>query len=351
MSGRVLVGVALLLAMGGTLFLLDDEPDTELPSTGGGTAGIRLAGPTTCLPCHADVVGEWRQSMHAAAFTDPQVRAPGQSDNFRKQECIPCHAPRPLFEHGIAEGSRTLARVERRADGVDCLSCHQVENGVAATRAGLTGACRPVFRAELATHQQCYACHNQHNTHEEWIVSPAAAANKDCQTCHMPRVTRAAPEVGAPRAGRSHRFLGGRDMQYLLDGLTLGHEVDRDADELVVSLSNDFAGHNLPTDSRNRALDLVVTLLDVRGRAVAPPADEERDPGGERGTARRRFRNPYRSSGEPNTQLPAGETATLRVPLGADATRARIELVYKLEPWIPDDEAHWTHAVEVLLQP
>jgi len=349
-SARVLVGLALLVAMGGTLMLLDKQPAVELP-TAPGTVGMRLAGPTSCLPCHSDVVEEWRQSMHAAAFTDPQVRAPGQADNFRKQECIPCHAPRPLFEHGIAEGSRTLARVERRADGVDCLSCHGVGDGVAATRAGLTGACRPVFRAELATHQQCYSCHNQHNTHDEWIVSPAAAGNQDCQSCHMPRVTRAAPEVGAPRAGRSHRFLGGRDKAYMLDGLSLEHSIDRDAGELVVRLTNVFAGHNLPTDSRNRALDLVVTLFDIRGRAVAPPADEERDPGSERGTARRRFRNPYRSSGKPNTQLPAGETAVLRVPLNAEATRARIELVYKLEPWVADDLAHWTHTVEVELRP
>ncbi|MHC4846127.1 MAG: hypothetical protein ACYTCU_08200 [Planctomycetota bacterium] len=162
-------------------------------------------------------------------------------------------------------------------------------------------------------------------------------------------MTREAPEVGAPRAGRSHRFLGGRDMEYVLEGLTLDHEIDRDANELVVSLTNVFAGHNLPTDSRNRALDLVVSLLDLRGTELPPTADEERDPGSERGTARRRFRNPYRSSGKPNTQLPAGETATLRVPIQPDAVRARIELVYKLEPWIPDDEAHWTRTVEVLL--
>lgn len=336
--------------MGGTLLMLDDEPRALAPVTGD-TQGFRLAGPTTCLPCHADVVAEWRGSMHAAAFTDPQVRAPDQADNFRKQECLPCHAPRPIFEHGIAQGTRTLARVERRADGVDCLSCHQVATGVAAMRAGLSGACQPVYRAELGTHQQCYSCHNQHNTHDEWLISPAAAGGQDCQSCHMPRVTRTAPEVGAPRAGRSHRFLGGRDKDYLLDGISLEHTLDRDAASLTVTLANTFAGHNLPTDSRNRALDLVVSLFDQRGTALPPPDGESRDAGGERGTARLRFRNPYRSSGLPSTQLPAGESATLVVPVPATAVRARIELVYKLSPWVPDSAAHWTHAVDVDLRP
>src|SRR6185295_11244249 len=157
-----------------------------------------------------------------------------------------------------------------------------------------TAACRPVFRAELATQQVCYACHNQHNTHDEWRASPAAAANQDCLTCHMAPVTRTGSEAGAPRAGRSHRFPGGRDRDYALDGLEVASRVDAAAAELQVTLHNAFAGHNLPTDSRNRALDLVVTLYDARGEALPAPPDEKRDPGCETGTARRRFRNPYR---------------------------------------------------------
>jgi len=32
-----------------------------------------FAGPSTCLPCHATVVEEWKASMHAQSFTDPQA--------------------------------------------------------------------------------------------------------------------------------------------------------------------------------------------------------------------------------------------------------------------------------------
>jgi hypothetical protein len=354
-NARALAGLVLLGAFGAALALLADRGTREgtdaAPSARApGLEPPAFAGPGTCLPCHAEVVDEWRASMHAAAFTDPQVRAPEQSDNFRRTECLPCHAPAPLFEHGIEIGSRALARVERRVDGVDCLSCHALPGGgVAASRPGLGGACRPEFRAELSTHRMCYACHNQHATHDEWLASPAAEQGRDCLDCHMPRVSRAGGEAGAPRSGRSHRFLGGRDAEFALDGLRLEHRVDRANGRLVVALHNAFAGHNLPTDSRNRALDLVVTLYDSADAALPPARPEPRHPGGETGTARRRFRDPYRSSGDPNTQLPAGETATLELPLPAEARRATAELYYKLSPWVADDEAHWSHRVEIPL--
>lgn len=351
MKPRTLAGVALLVACGVGLGLLARLPDAgapvappaELPAA----AAIPLGGPTTCLPCHAQVVDEWRASMHAAAFTDPQVRAPDQSDNFSKSECIPCHAPAPIFTAGIAPDSRVLARVERRADGVDCLSCHAVDGGVAAARDGLSAPCAPRLRPELSSEAACYACHNQHQTHDEWRASPAFAAGIDCIDCHMPPVQRAEGEAGAPRPGASHRFHGGRDKQYALAGLALEARVE--GAELVAVLRNTFAGHNLPSDSRNRALDLVVTLFDARGAALPAPEGEPREPGCESGTARRRFRNPYRASGQPSTQLPAGQSSELRVPLPPAARRARVELVYKLQPWIPDREAHWTHALEVEL--
>ncbi len=351
MNVRAVAGLALLAAVAGAIVLL--------PRAGHGSSGSGLppslldgglAGPTTCLPCHAAVVDEWRASMHAASFTDPAVRAPDQSDNFQKQECLPCHAPAPIFEHGIAKDSRAFAREERRFDGVDCLSCHAVPEGVAASRPGLTAACRPAFRAELATQQICYACHNQHNTHDEWRDSPAARENRDCLTCHMAPVARGAGEAGGPRAGASHRFPGGRDRDFALAGLEVTSSVDREAARLRVELHNAFAGHNLPTDSRNRALDLVVTLHDARGEALPAPAGERRDPGCEAGTARLRFRNPYRQSGDPNTQIPAGQSAVLSVPLPPAATRAVVRLVYKLSPWIPDGEAHWSWEQEVLLR-
>ncbi|MDG2148941.1 MAG: multiheme c-type cytochrome [Planctomycetota bacterium] len=352
---RKLVALLLLALLTGALWLAPkpqgESVTTPLSSSGTTSSqAIQPAGdPASCLPCHEAVVEEWRTSMHAQAFTDPQVRAPDQSDNFRRTECIPCHAPRPVFEYGIETGTRVVARMQRRHDGVDCLSCHGLSGGgVAAERPGLTGACRPIFQEALSTPALCAPCHNQHDTHEEWKASPAFQAGNTCTECHMPRVLRVGQEAGAPRSGRSHAWPGGRDREFALSGLSLEHEIV--GDTLAVTLKNTFAGHNLPSDSRNRALDLVVTLYNARG-AQLPAAEGVgvRHAGGENGAARLRFRNPYRSSGEANTQLPAGKTATLEVPLPAEAARARIHLFYKLKPWAPDEEAHWSYDEDILL--
>lgn len=355
MSVRAGLGVVLLAGLAAGLLWLGREgagtPGSGgAPATTGAGVSPALADSSSCRACHPSVYEEWTGAMHSRAFTDPQVRAPEQSDDFRKTECLPCHAPMPVFAHGIVPGTRVLARTERRADGVDCLSCHALpQGGVAAARAGLTGACQPTFRAELSRDALCFPCHNQHQTHDEWRASPAAADGQGCIDCHMPRVTRSAPEAGAPRAGRHHGNWGGRDAEFALSGIEMAHAVDAAARTLRVTITNAFAAHNLPTDSRNRALDLVVLLYDADGLPIPPPAGETRDPGAERGTARLRFRNPYRSSGNPSTQIPAGASRTLTVPLPDDARRAAYELVYKLEPWIPDEQAHWTERWEVEL--
>ena len=354
MIGRLVAAVVLLAVLATLLFVIGRDADAPAPLVTGtvdATAAFVPGGPATCLPCHEQVVAEWRDSMHAAAFTDPQVRAPDQADDFRKTECLPCHAPRPLFEHGIEPGARVLARVERRADGVDCLACHGLPGGgVAAVRAGLDGPCRPSLAEALGTHLACAACHDQHDTHKEWLASPAAAAGRDCADCHMPRVNRGGAEAGAPRAGRSHRFPGGRDVDFAAAGFREETHLQPNADapeQLVVTLVNEFAGHNLPTDSRNRALDLVVTLLDARGRPLPPPPGETREAWERDGTARMRFRNPYRSSGAPSTQLPAGESAVLTVDIPPAAVRAQVDVLYKLQPFLRDEDSHWRRRSEV----
>ncbi len=351
MSARTIVAFVLLAALGTAIAVLSSEPADPHTDHASDPVNVSIpaaafGSPTSCLPCHQAVYDEWAASTHAIAFTDPQVRAPGQADNFRKTECLPCHAPAPLFDQGVREGERVVARIERRADGVDCIACHKTPEGMAAARPGLTGACTPVFREEVSTHFMCAACHDQHLTHQEWLASPAFERGDDCMSCHMERVERSHTEVGGPRVGRSHRFLGGRDKDFALPGIDLSHRIDEADGTLVATIRNAFEGHHLLTDSRNRALDLVVTLYDGRGRPIPMAADAEIVDEQTEGTARLRFRNPYRSSGKTSTQIPAGESRELAVPIGA-ARRARIALHYKLEPFIPDGEAHWSHTVDV----
>ena len=358
---RLFVAFSLVAAFVGGLLLLErggEVPVAEQPTS------IDLETSATCAPCHQEEWKEWQESMHAQAFTDPLVLASNQSNNFRKLDCIPCHAPAPVFEHGIGKLERVVERVTHREHGVDCLACHRAYDHVVGPEhlaaASAKADCRPAGQAELRSPAVCAPCHNQHNTVDQWELTPFAKSGIGCVDCHMPAVERKSAD-GSTRPGRSHRMLGGHDVPTLGKAYEMKTEVKDGAagrKVLVVSVTNSGAGHNFPADARHRALDVVVTLIQSDG--VQVPAREARPYGRERGTARRRFRNPYREEterldnaqkwGRENTQILAGETLSLEVPFDAGSvTEARVELIYKLTPIMLDDEGVRLHDDRVKL--
>ncbi len=345
---RLLLGLLIVAAFVSALVLLqgDEAKASDLSSS------------NSCRACHTEIWDEWVSSWHAQSFTDPLVLAKEQSNNFRKQECIPCHAPAPVFESGLGK-ERVLERVSERELGVDCLSCHRAYQSVVGPAPASSGAarapCAPIANESLASPALCAPCHNQHNTVDEWEASSYAKAGVTCLDCHMQPVERRLAD-GSTKRGRSHRFPGGHDVETLHKAFTLRSEVRSAADGgqvLAVTLTNSGAGHNFPADARHRALDLVVTLLQEDGLEL-PPRESNRGYGRERGTARRRFRNPYREEverltnkeqfGRENTQIISGESVLFEVPFDpAAVARARIELIYKLTPIQNDDEGTRIH--------
>ncbi|MSR47697.1 MAG: hypothetical protein EXS13_11645 [Planctomycetes bacterium] len=359
---RVTAAAAVLLLFGGALFFL------QTGGNGGAAAGVApldLSTSDSCRDCHADIWAEWQSSFHAQSFTDPLVLAKEQSNNFRNQACIPCHAPEPVFETGLGK-VRVIERVTQRERGVDCLSCHRAFGAVVGPAMRSPGAanapCAPIGDAQLASPALCAPCHNQHNTVDEWESSRYPATGVTCLDCHMQPVERKNAD-GRVRRGRSHRFPGGHDLETLQKAATIEAAVARSDDgsrRLVVRLTNSGAGHNYPADARHRALDLVVTLIQQDG-VLLPPRDGGRGYGRERGTERRRFRNPYREEterltnrelfGRENTQIGSGETITFEVPFDpAAVASARVELIYKLTPIQTDDEGVRVHDQVILLR-
>ena len=358
---RLVAALVLAAAFAGGLLLLE-RSGPEVASAQAATIDLETS--ATCAPCHQAEWKEWEESMHAQAFTDPLVLASNQSNNFRKLDCIPCHAPAPVFEHGIGKLERVVERVTNREHGVDCLSCHRAYDHVVGPEhlapASANAACRPAGQAEMRSPAVCAPCHNQHNTVDQWELTTFSKAGVGCVDCHMPVVERKCAD-GTTRSGRSHRMTGGHDLATLAKAFELKSEVragEGAGRTLVVSVSNTGAGHNFPADARHRALDVVVTLIQADG--VQVPAREARPYGRDRGTARRRFRNPYREEterldnaqkwGRENTQILAGETLSLEVPFEAGSvTEARVELIYKLTPIMLDDEGVRLHDERVKL--
>ena len=338
MNARIVLLIALLAAVAGGVALLSVDPTPSRPPSGdagqiggGGDPAVGngngnghgdgrapFVSATECRACHEEVYTEWERSYHGMAWTDPMVQA--LSNGFRMTECIDCHAPQPIHVTGVDR--RVAPRQHGRGNGVDCISCHLLADGVsvAATRdvdtAGVDGACRPRHVATMSVSTVCAGCHNQHETVDELL---AANVGAECQTCHMAVVERVSG--GTTRRGRSHVFPGAHSEEMHRKAVALAIRV---ADAMVLAdVTNVGAGHKVPTDARHRSYNLWVDAWDARGNPLV--ADQPMTDG--------EFRLYYRDDFLPSTQLAHEETrtATWKIPQGFRG-RVRVRLTYALNP-------------------
>ena len=323
MSLRSLLGLALILPAGAVLFVLFGPSSPASPPA-------VFTSSAQCRDCHAEVYAEWEASWHSRAWTDPDVRA--RSNDFANAECLACHAPQPVFATGIHE--RVLPRDSRREEGVDCIACHAGADGghVIGTLERADVACKPRLDAELSSAAFCAACHNQHQTYLEWLVTSYAAEGIDCIDCHMPF------RDGDPLRGRDHTMHGGHSLELLQEAVDL--RAWREKDLVLVEVENVGAGHCFPTDENSRAAD-------VFWRTIDP------EPGNWRFLYR--FRSPFRDELDvEETVLPPHTIRQLTIEDRTAAGAIEVALFYKLTPyWTdarhpdPEGEARLVERVEL----
>jgi hypothetical protein len=313
-SARMILGVLCLAA--GIWFLVavfGDGPRAEAQAR-------TFTSSKQCQECHAEAFAEWVESQHAKSWINPAVRM--LSNDFSNQDCIDCHAPRPVFVTGI--GERVLPRETRRVEGVDCIACHELpptargaDGGMAGTLDDPNAACRPRVDRRLNAPEFCAGCHNQHQTVDQWRASKYPAEGKDCLACHMPY------RDGDPNRGRDHHFHGGYRLSMLKEAVELRGSVAGGV--YTVEVENVGAGHAFPTDERSRRADVFWRVAGETG------------PGAWRHVYR--IRDPYRYESDiPRTLIDAGQTLTLKledVPEGATVEAA---LFYKRTPYWEDPD-------------
>ncbi|MEO8612331.1 MAG: hypothetical protein ABI690_30830 [Chloroflexota bacterium] len=119
-----------------------------------------------------------------------------------------------------------------------------------------------------------------YNSYGEWLASPYSnpETGKSCQDCHMP-VSSADwfvfPEKGGLTRDYSplhtHTMPGAADENLLQNTVTMTSTAQRVGDQLQVnvSITNDKAGHDVPTDAPIRSVILVVEALDASGNPLA----------------------------------------------------------------------------------
>ena len=243
-----------------------------------------------CINCHTPVVAQ--QAKLVNGLIDGELHRPEYVDN-------------PGYDESLQE------------EAVTCAACH-VRNGIVYGPYGDTNAPHPSARDDvLSSVDVCTRCHQAEriytsenlgcffSTGREWAASSYAESGQTCQSCHMPEVDRPLAEgFGAPiRRTRRHWFGGSlipkkpeyeseiaplRDVYG--DGLSITvHEVTpelrilaekapalspqdqalaegrhvvcrRCQGELAVVITNDRAGHYMPTGDPERHVDVDVVV-------------------------------------------------------------------------------------------
>lgn len=325
MSGARWALIVLLLggfAVAAWMFLAGGET----PGGGGGDPHKNWAN-TDCRSCHQDVWDEWEPGWHHLAYVDPLYKK--MTNNYADTSCDDCHIPRNIPEVGF--GPRTLARVSDKKSGIHCLSCHFDGTRIVAARDNPSAPCTPRGDPQLSSEMSCIGCHNQHKLHEEWRATPYFKQGIGCIDCHMPEVDRV--RNGKVVKGRRHGFISSRRRDPNAR-LGVDIEVKGPADDggaagrLAVSITNARIGHNFPSDSRHKAVDLITTFFRTDGSAIGDPRVE-------------RFHNPLRqATDQTNTQIPHGVTRRFDYDVPTDAVRARVDLLYRIMKTDPDGDAH-----------
>ncbi len=277
-----------------------------------------------CASCHPDIYAEHEQSTHGRAFTDEEVRL--ATARFAHQDCIICHTPRPIFETGV--GQNPKRRHFGLTEGNTCMTCHW-KGGYDYSHFQGGAECREAFHPDVGTVEACASCHRNHGTPYQWERNPnGKATGRVCIDCHMREIERPVA-VGAPVSEvRSHVFPGSRNEAHVRRAYAYDARIDGNA--VLVTLKNKGAGHNFPTELKQRSVESLVIVRDLEGNEIARSRMVFRDP----------YKRPYGLELPVNTQIPGGQTRTHRVPIGVEAgtveTTLFFKLYYPIEDYHPD---------------
>jgi len=263
-----------------------------------------------CGDCHRETWRQWSRSLHARAWTNENART--ATRGFEIESCRPCHSPRSVFETGLDRPPRF--RDFLHEDGVHCLSCHGLGDGVAAARTIPDAPCRPRAEPGLVSADHCYPCHEPtHSAFEEYWESRAFAEGKRCADCHM--------GARADGSGHDHGPNGGFSPEFVARGVAI--ESAREGAELLLVLRN-LTGHKFPGEIPSRSL-----WIRVRADGAEPAVLV--------------LRKPNKGEARPDDRLAPDEERTLRFPLPSPEAGVELEVRFLPLPLTPPESGFLLH--------
>lgn len=258
-----------------------------------------------CGPCHAREVAEWSTSLHATAWTNRNIRT--ATDEFRKLECRPCHSPQPVLPSGLDRPPDF--RDFNHEDGVHCLSCHGLPDGVAAARTIEGAPCRPRAEPRLSTSELCWPCHQPtHHAFDEYLESQAFASGKRCADCHMP------PRLAG--GGHTHEGRGGFNAAFVRRALEWSAR--REGTRVVVTVQNE-TGHKFPGEISSRSFLVRVSCAGEEVQEVL-------------------LRKPHKGEAREDDRLKPDEKRELEFVVREGAGEVRVQLFFLPLPLLPAEQ-------------
>lgn len=221
-----------------------------------------------CGECHEKLVDDWHSSAHAQAAANPAFQRAAQG----QQGCQRCHEP--------LAGRAELAVA---SEGVTCDVCHSLrETKDAGFELDLTDRVKfgPLCDAEdhhfhkmgcspgHLTSALCKTCHQWVRgtlpiltEYDEWLASDAFAQDRMCQDCHMPTESAevAVGSTARKQVGHHQLFGPSRGLRKQALSLTVNLLAVGDGYQVETLLTNDGAGHSVPTGFPGRQIELKVS--------------------------------------------------------------------------------------------
>lgn len=210
-----------------------------------------------CSECHQDIYEAWKESRHSISWTSKTyIEA---SDNRTKEKCLACHIPESV------KGEKPSPRLDRRDEGIYCVSCHFVEGKMNGPY-DLLALPHPTHRnPDYVRSSFCGSCHEK--TLKEWKET---GVEDTCQDCHMPRkkgrLTQKLPLnlLHQKKWVGNHKFLHGdlTEKDILMDAGFKDNFFN-------LSLLNKTIPHAVPTaDNGDPRLYLYITFFNEAGEQV-----------------------------------------------------------------------------------
>jgi len=276
-----------------------------------------------CGDCHASIIyKQWDNNAHSKSATNPifldiynGTDAKGNNNiqpgykldyKFSNGNCGNCHAPTNAINNFNNVDMNNLKPVEKL--GVSCDYCHKIKNiKLNKNSSAFTGVMqvellRPpkdhqtffgpytdvlnpdIYSSNISKSIFCAPCHQGgywgisiYDSYDQWLESPYAKGDVQCQDCHMPPdgvTTNFAPGKEGierdPKTIYTHRQFGSRDSSFLASAVEMNvrTKIHKDKINIEVEIENTGAGHHVPTGSPMRNMLLIVQIFDSNDKPL-----------------------------------------------------------------------------------